>query len=120
MTGTSMSTPVVTGAVAQIIQKWPEINPDQVKKLLLKNAENIGLGPDLQGAGALNLENIFRIQAPKVKANNELLKKILGYHLVKNLMDRVGQDTALIKKKRDELIQTAVLNFLRNLLSDAG
>ncbi|HYH01684.1 MAG TPA: S8 family peptidase, partial [Bacillota bacterium] len=42
LSGTSMATPMVTGAVAQIFQKWPSLKPDQVKQLLRTNARNLG------------------------------------------------------------------------------
>jgi serine protease AprX len=59
LSGTSMSTPMVTGAVAQILQKWPDLKPHQIKNLLKKNAHNFGLQPMSQGAGALATEDIF-------------------------------------------------------------
>jgi serine protease AprX len=59
LTGTSMATPMVTGAAALIMQKWPAATPDEVKRLMKKNARSLGLNPALQGAGALELEPIF-------------------------------------------------------------
>jgi serine protease AprX len=38
MSGTSMATPVVSGAVALMLQKQPSLTPDQVKARLMKTA----------------------------------------------------------------------------------
>lgn len=59
LSGTSMATPLVTGAVALILQKWPNLKPDQIKLILMRKTRDVGVGPNLQGAGALDLEAIF-------------------------------------------------------------
>jgi serine protease AprX len=41
MSGTSMSAPVITGAVAQLLDSRPELNPDQVKYLLMNYGDVI-------------------------------------------------------------------------------
>jgi serine protease AprX len=60
LTGTSMSTPMVTGAVAQILQKWPDLKPYQIKSRLKQNAHDFGMQPVFQGSGALATEGIFK------------------------------------------------------------
>jgi serine protease AprX len=59
LSGTSMATPVVTGAVAQILQKWPDLPPNQIKSRLKQNAYDFGLQPYSQGSGALATDGIF-------------------------------------------------------------
>ena len=39
MSGTSMATPVVSGAAALLSQQWPSLTPDQVKARLMKTAQ---------------------------------------------------------------------------------
>jgi len=53
--GTSESTAITSGAVALILQKYPNATPDQVKKLLLNTAVPIGGKPLGVGAGELQL-----------------------------------------------------------------
>jgi serine protease AprX len=72
LSGTSMATPMVTGAVAQVAQKWPTMRPDQIKGLLVKNARDMGLQSTFQGAGALTMENIF---PEDKKSNNDKSKQ---------------------------------------------
>jgi serine protease AprX len=42
LTGTSMSTPMVSGAVALILERRPDLTPDQVKSLLVRTAQPYG------------------------------------------------------------------------------
>jgi serine protease AprX len=74
LTGTSMSTPMVTGAVTQILQKWPDLKPYQIKNLLKKNAHSFGLQPVFQGSGALATDGIFN----ESKKNNSDKLNILN------------------------------------------
>ena len=51
MSGTSMATPQAVGAVALILQRNPNLRPDQVKEILKRTATNIGASPNAQGSG---------------------------------------------------------------------
>ncbi len=53
MSGTSVSSAVVSGAVALLLQSNPDLNPDQVKYRLMSTAEPFGPG---SGAGYLNIQ----------------------------------------------------------------
>lgn len=53
--GTSESTAITSGAVALILQKYPNATPDQVKKLLLSTAVPISGKSQAIGAGELQL-----------------------------------------------------------------
>lgn len=53
--GTSMATPMVSGAAALIIQQQPKLAPADVKKTLLASAEDRSLPADAQGSGYLDL-----------------------------------------------------------------
>lgn len=59
LTGTSMAASLVSGAIALILEKYPRLQPDQVKRLLLKNARKMSLDLNDEGVGVINLEKIF-------------------------------------------------------------
>jgi serine protease AprX len=55
LSGTSMSTPMVAGAVSQLLQKFPRLTPNQVKGILKKHAISLNLNVNTQGSGLLNM-----------------------------------------------------------------
>src|SRR5262249_36990042 len=62
--GTSESTAITTGAVALILQKYPDATPDQVKKLLATGAAPINGKPQAIGAGELQLGPALHASLP--------------------------------------------------------
>jgi serine protease AprX len=58
MSGTSMSAPVVSGAVALLLQDKPDLNPDQVKYRLMATANQDwpGYNPTESGSGYLDVQ----------------------------------------------------------------
>jgi serine protease AprX len=69
LSGTSMATPMATGAAALILQKNPGFKPDQVKSLIRKNARDLGLQSTFEGAGALNVDGLF--EEPQKETRNQ-------------------------------------------------
>ncbi len=64
MSGTSMATPQVAGAAAVILEKQRNLDPDEVKRVLIKSADDLGLSiiPDnTYGYGALNLSEALSL-----------------------------------------------------------
>jgi serine protease AprX len=57
MSGTSMAVPQVSGAAALLFEDKPDLKPSDVKRILLKTADDLGEpGPDdVYGYGAMNL-----------------------------------------------------------------
>lgn len=53
--GTSMSTPIVTGAVALLLSKYPEMTPREVKIRLKNSCTDLNLPHEKQGWGLLNI-----------------------------------------------------------------
>jgi len=78
MTGTSMATPMVAGAVAQILQQKPGLKPEQVKRILKQNARDMGLRSYIEGAGALSVEKVFEEEAAESRGIIGWIVKILS------------------------------------------
>lgn len=56
--GTSMSTPIISGAAALFLQKYPYMNNEQVKRKMIYSARDLGDVWSKQGWGMLNLEEM--------------------------------------------------------------
>ncbi|MFL6274270.1 MAG: S8 family peptidase [Blastocatellia bacterium] len=62
MSGTSMATPAVAGAVALVLQRNPNLSPNLVKAILEYTAQPLaGFNTLEQGAGELNVEGAVRL-----------------------------------------------------------
>ena len=62
LSGTSMSTPVVSGTVALMLQANPKLTPNLVKAILMYSAQPLnGYSTLEQGAGELNVDGALRI-----------------------------------------------------------
>ena len=54
--GTSFAAAITSGAIALVLQKYPTLTPDQVKRYITANARLLGgAGAETQGSGAMNL-----------------------------------------------------------------
>ena len=63
--GTSEAAAYVTGAVALLLQKYPQLTPDQVKSMLASSTARLhGLSPALQGHGELDLNALLGARLP--------------------------------------------------------
>ncbi len=51
ISGTSMATPHAAGVVALLLEAYPEMKPEEVKKRLMDTAVDLGLPANTQGAG---------------------------------------------------------------------
>lgn len=58
--GTSMATPLVSGALALLLEKYPEMNNRDVKLLLRERAVDIGLPRNQQGWGMLDVGQLLK------------------------------------------------------------
>src|SRR5690606_5888880 len=60
--GTSMSAPIVSGAVAMLLEENPKLTPQMIRMLLQYSAQPIaGANSFEQGAGQLNIEGAVRL-----------------------------------------------------------
>ena len=57
--GTSMSTPVVSGAIALYLEKYPNASNDTIKRNIKLSASDAGFTLNRQGAGLLNVKHFL-------------------------------------------------------------
>jgi serine protease AprX len=69
--GTSEATAITAGAVALILQRFPQLTPDQVKRFLTTGAKPIaGVDPKDGGAGEIDLGHLLTAPAPPATAQS--------------------------------------------------
>jgi serine protease AprX len=71
LTGTSMSTAVVSGAAALLLEHQPSLKPDQVKKILTATARPFGQAGLPAGAGAGLLDAFAATNSPNLGSANQ-------------------------------------------------
>ncbi len=59
MSGTSMATPVISGAIALLLQKHPELTPNDVKLLLKKTSQDLRYPQNQQGWGQVDVMHLL-------------------------------------------------------------
>ncbi len=57
--GTSMSTPIVSGAVADLLSKYPNMTNIELKQRLRESCDDLGMSPYRQGKGLLNVQKLL-------------------------------------------------------------
>ena len=59
--GTSMSTPLVTGAIACALEKNPALTNTDIKTMMMNSADDMGLPQNLQGWGKFNRRKFLKM-----------------------------------------------------------
>ncbi len=67
LSGTSMSTPIISGSIALLIQKYPDLKPDDIKYMLKKSVDNLNYPKNQQGWGLINIEKLLSQEAYHVR-----------------------------------------------------
>lgn len=57
--GTSMSTPLVSGAVALLLEKEPALTNEEIKQRICRTSDSLNLEPNIQGCGRLNIKRLL-------------------------------------------------------------
>lgn len=117
--GGSAATAVVSGGVAQLIQRRPRLTPGHIKLLLQKTAQNSGLGTKLQGAGQIDLAKALRARerrkihetalVPVQGSGNQMLNGVLNL-LGSNFAGSQGGGNGVVLK----MLMTLLGNYLKS------
>ncbi len=59
--GTSMSTPVISGSIAQALEKDPALTNVEIKMMLKNSADDLGMSCNEQGWGRFNMEKFMNL-----------------------------------------------------------
>lgn len=59
MSGTSMSTPIISGCCALLLEKYPELTPEEVKRKLMSNTNDLNDIYQAQGRGLVDLNKLL-------------------------------------------------------------
>lgn len=59
--GTSMSTPVISGAIAVMLEKNPKLTNVEIKKMLKDSTDDLGLPRNIQGWGKFNCKKFLSL-----------------------------------------------------------
>jgi subtilisin family serine protease len=121
MSGTSMASPVVAGAVSLLLSKYPKLTPYQVNYMLTKTAKDLGeSGYDLKyGYGLIDPVKLLSFNPSKIPADptikeKDILSKAkqLGSFTTKNVWGKIQKlnqtDFYSMTVKKDEYIQATL------------
>ncbi len=61
MSGTSVATPIVSGAVALLLGKSPNLSPEQIKKRMLDSGRSLSADIYAQGRGIIDVKKLLEI-----------------------------------------------------------
>ena len=77
MSGTSMATPMVSGTIALLLERSPQLMPDDVKYMLRTCAADLNYPRNQQGCGVLDIGAVLREEAKHVRdlSDERILQK---------------------------------------------
>ncbi len=60
MSGTSMSTPIISGCCLLLLEKYPEMSNNEVKKRIMKSTNSLGAPAYMQGRGMIDVKKMMQ------------------------------------------------------------
>lgn len=109
LSGTSMATPMISGSVALLLAKDPNLTPDRLKRILLSTAEDRGYGPLIQGAGYLDLSKALQLPEEETsETDNDL---ILVFLLLLGLSFVKGE----AREELQSVLQNSLVRWLKKM-----
>ena len=71
ISGTSMATPHISGAAALLLQKDPNLTPEEIKAILKSSTINLGYNENYQGTGRIDILNAVRLDKELCTLNGD-------------------------------------------------
>lgn len=122
LSGTSMATPLVSGTVALLYNKYGDLKPQEVKSMLLRACINLmDSGDDDQGAGMLNLKMLFDNQeSEEAKPIREVTRKRVKKSRQQKPQTLTNDDVAVASSSSDkEFFDTVIMILVILFLLDS-
>lgn len=121
LSGTSMATPLVSGTVALLFNKYGDLSPYEVKSKLLNSCIELQDIKENQGAGMLSLKKLFDDSKDNTKSNDKSKKhhKKLICPKIQDSNDDESEIAVASKSSDNEFFETAIMLLVILLLLDS-
>lgn len=87
LSGTSMATPLVSGSIALLLNKYVDLSPEEIKEKVIASCIDLKQDKSNQGSGMLNLNMLFNDGIKESNSKNEMgLSNLLGEDMVEGLL----------------------------------
>ncbi|RKD32095.1 S8 family peptidase [Thermohalobacter berrensis] len=81
LSGTSMATPLVSGACALLYDKYKDLTPNQAKAMIMGSCIDLKENYESQGVGIINLERLFKEEINRVPMQKPTSKSFFGENI---------------------------------------
>jgi serine protease AprX len=102
--GTSEATAFVSGAVADLLQRYPQLTPDQAKAILMSNCDKLSsYNWKQQGCGALDLNKLLSATVPSVSSSQQYNAAATGTGLLEASrgLDHISMNGVALQGEQD-------------------
>ncbi len=82
LSGTSMATPVISGACSLMYQRNNNMKPKQIKYLLKNSCVDLKDKKENQGSGIINLKNVFESDISDIPEDNNATSNLLNDNII--------------------------------------